>query len=111
MGAALGRSTVQRVVGWNSAMTIGEWATRARYRYVPDHVVGEALGRRWMDNAILPALSVSLIAALPNFLSPDNLSDISRQIGEFGLVVIGVMLVGGIDLIVGPNFALANVAK
>ena len=33
-------------------MTIGEWAARLRYRYVPDHIVGEVLGRRWMDNVI-----------------------------------------------------------
>jgi ribose transport system permease protein len=97
-------------------MTIGEWAARLRYRYVPDHVVGEVLGRRWMDNvipvALLIALAVYLATAIPNFLSAGNISDISRQIGEFGLIVIGltiVMLAGGIDLSVGSNFALANV--
>ena len=39
------------------------------------------------------------------------MSDTSRQIGEFGLIVIGmtiVMLGGGIDLSVGSTFALAN---
>ena len=97
-------------------MTIGEWAARLRYRYVPDHIVGEVLGRRWMDNVIpvtlLIALTIYLTAAIPNFISFGNLSDISRQIGEFGLIVIGmtiVMLAGGIDLSVGSNFALANV--
>jgi ribose transport system permease protein len=97
-------------------MTIGEWAIRLRYRYVPDHLVGEVLGRRWMDNVIpvtlLIALSIGLVTALPHFVSPGNLSDISRQVGEFGLIVIGmtvVMLAGGIDLSVGSNFALANV--
>ena len=25
---------------------------RFRYRYIPDHVVGELLAKRWMDNAI-----------------------------------------------------------
>ncbi len=96
-------------------MTIGEWASRLRYRYVPDHIVGEVLGRRWMDNVIpvtlLIALTIYLTAAIPNFVSFGNLSDISRQIGEFGLIVIGmtvVMLAGGIDLSVGSNFALAN---
>src|ERR1700735_3077288 len=107
-------------------MTIGEWAARLRYRYVPDHLVGEVLGRRWMDNVIpvtlLIALTIYLIATIPNFTSLGNLSDTSRQIGEFGLVVIGmtiVMLGGGIDLSVGSSFALAvltslaliNVAK
>src|SRR6202161_1722146 len=96
-------------------MTLGEWAARLRYRYVPDHIVGEVLGRRWMDNVIpvtlLLALSIYLIATIPNFAAYGNLSDISRQIGEFGLIVIGmtiVMLAGGIDLSVGSNFALAN---
>jgi ribose transport system permease protein len=96
-------------------MTIGDWAARLRYRYVPDHLVGELLGRRWMDNVIpvtlLVALAICLIATIPNFTSLGNLSDTSRQIGEFGLVVIGmtvVMLGGGIDLSVGSSFALAN---
>ena len=78
-------------------MTIGEWAARLRYRYVPDHLVGEVLGRRWMDNVIpvtlLIALTIYLIATIPNFLSAGNLSDTSRQIGEFGLIVIGMTIV------------------
>jgi ribose transport system permease protein len=96
-------------------MTIGDWAARLRYRYVPDHIVGEVLGRRWMDNVIpvilLIALTIFLIAAIPNFASLGNISDTSRQIGEFGLIVIGMMIVmlgGGIDLSVGSSFALAN---
>src|SRR5580658_9391024 len=97
-------------------MTIGEWAGRLRYRYVPDHVVGEVLGRRWTDNVIpvtlLVALTLYLAAAIPNFVSVGNINDTARQIGEFGLIVIGmtiVMLAGGIDLSVGSNFALASV--
>ena len=97
-------------------MTLGNWAARFRYRYVPDHIVGEVLGRRWVDNVIpvslLVALTVYLISMIPNFMSFGNLSDTSRQIGEFGLIVIGmtiVMLGGGIDLSVGSTFALANV--
>ena len=96
-------------------MTVGDWVSRLRYRYVPDHIVGEVLGRRWMDNVIpvtlLVALTLYLISAIPNFTSLGNLSDTSRQLGEFGLVVIGmtiVMLGGGIDLSVGSSFALAN---
>jgi ribose transport system permease protein len=96
-------------------MMVGDWLTRLRSRYVPDHIVGEVLGRTWMDNVIpvflLLALSISLIGSIPNFTSLGNLSDLSRQIGEFGLVVIGmtiVMLGGGIDLSVGSSFALAN---
>src|ERR1700677_2258039 len=97
-------------------MTIGEWAGRLRYRYVPDHVVGEVLGRGWMDNVIpvtlLIALAIFLATTIPNFTAAGNISDTARQIGEFGLLVIGmtiVMLAGGIDLSVGSNFALANV--
>ena len=96
-------------------MTTGEWAARLRYRYVPDHVIGELLGRRWVDNVIpivlLVALTTYLSATIPHFISAGNLSDTSRQIGEFGLIVIGmtiVMVGGGIDLSVGSIFALAN---
>ena len=94
---------------------IAELVTRLRYRYVPDHVVGELLGRKWVDNAIpvflLVAVTAYMAAAIPNFLSLGSVVDTSRQIGEFGLIVIGmaiVMLAGGIDLSVGSNFALAN---
>ncbi len=97
---------------------IAETFTRLRYRYVPDHVVGEVLGRRWMDNAIpvifLIATIAYMVGAIPNFLSVGNLSDTSRQIGEFGLIVIGmtiVMLAGGIDLSVGSIFAFANITS
>ncbi len=68
-----------------------------------------------MDNvipvALLIALTAYLVATIPNFTSLGNLSDSSRQIGEFGLIVLGmtvVMLGGGIDLSVGATFALAN---
>ena len=68
-------------------MTIGEWAARLRYRYVPDHVVGEVLGRSWTDNvipvALLIALTLYLAAAIPNFVSVGNISDTARQIGEY----------------------------
>src|ERR1019366_1638593 len=94
---------------------IGELVTRLRYRYVPDHIVGEVLGRRWMDNVIpvflLVALAIYMAEAIPNFVSFGNIADTSRQIGEFGLIVIGmtiVMLAGGIDLSVGSTFALGN---
>ena len=94
---------------------IADLAARLRSRYVPDHIVGEVLGRRWTDNAIpvffLVALTAFMAEAIPKFFSVGNLSDTSRQIGEFGLMVIGmaiVMLAGGIDLSVGSAFALAN---
>jgi ribose transport system permease protein len=96
---------------------IAELAAKLRSRYIPDHIVGEVLGRKWIDNAIpvilLVALTIFMAAAIPNFLSLGSLTDTSRQIGEFGLIVIGmtiVMLAGGIDLSVGSTFALANFA-
>ena len=92
---------------------LAELLTKLRYRYVPDHLVGELLGRRWMDNVIpfifLLGVTTFMVVTIPNFVSPGNLSDTSRQIGEFGLIVIGmtiVMLAGGIDLSVGSTFAL-----
>ena len=94
---------------------IVELVTRLRYRYVPDHIIGEVLGRRWMDNVIpvflLLALTIYMAVAVPNFISLGNMADTSRQIGEFGLIVIGmsiVMMAGGIDLSVGSTFAFAN---
>ena len=66
-----------------------------------------------MDNAIPVVLLVTVVGymtgAIPNFLSLGNLADTSRQIGEFGLIVIGmtvVMLAGGIDLSVGSDLCV-----
>ena len=46
---------------------------RFRYRFIPDHVIGELLAKRWMDNAIpFLALIVVLIVfgrILPDFYS------------------------------------------
>jgi ribose transport system permease protein len=88
--------------------------TRLRYRYIPDHVIGELLAKRWMDNAIpFLALVVVLVVfgrILPDFYSLSNITDLSRQFAETGLVVLGltiVMLSGGIDLSVGSVFGLA----
>ena len=59
---------------------------RFRYRYIPDHVVGELLAKRWMDNAIpFLALIVVLVVfgrILPGFYSISNLTDLSRQFAE-----------------------------
>ncbi|WP_107989985.1 ABC transporter permease [Breoghania corrubedonensis] len=86
-----------------------------RYRYFPDHVVGEMLSKNWIDNAIPFAIMVVVVlvfgALLPNFYSASNLGILGRQYGELGLVVLAmttVILVGGIDLSVGSNFALGN---
>ena len=91
--------------------------SRFRYRWLPDHVIGEILAKKWMDNAT-PFLFMVIIGAtfavlLPGFFEPASMSENTRQLGEFGLVVLGMMLViagGGIDLSVGSIFALANFA-
>lgn len=91
--------------------TIQKW----RYRWFPDHAVGELLSKNWIDNAIpfmIMVLVVGVIGSLlPNFFTGSNISILARQYGELGLVVLAmttVILVGGIDLSVGSNFALGN---
>jgi ribose transport system permease protein len=94
-----------------SADTFIRW----RYRFVPDHILGEILTKRWTDNLIpffFLLIAVGVFGSkIAGFYSVGYLSDAARQLGEFLLVVIGlliVMLGGGIDLSVGSNFALAN---
>ncbi|KAB7549530.1 ABC transporter permease, partial [Verminephrobacter sp. Larva24] len=94
---------------------MNETLTRLRYRYWPDHWVGELLSKRWTESAIPVLLLVAVLLAseqlIPNFHSPVMLADTLRQAGEIGLIVLGlalVMIVGGIDLSVGSIFALTN---
>jgi ribose transport system permease protein len=91
--------------------------TRVRYKYFPDHLVGELLSKRWMESAvpmiILVATFTYLALNLPNYLSPINLMDMGRLYAEFGLLVLGmglVMIGGGVDLSIGSMFALSNIA-
>jgi len=86
-----------------------------RYRLIPDHVLGEILSKRWIDNAIpfsvLTVLVVSLYFGLPGFFGAYAVGEYSRQFAELGLVTLAmtiVMLGGGIDLSVGSIFAIAN---
>jgi len=95
--------------------TLGDRLTALRYRWWPDHVLGEILAKRWMETAIpvvvLLGVALMLSSAIPNFLSPSSLADTGRQAGEIGFIVLGmalVMIVGGIDLSVGSTFALTN---
>ncbi|MDQ0473239.1 ABC transporter permease [Labrys wisconsinensis] len=83
-------------------------------RYFPDHVIGEILSKRWIDNAIpFTALVLTVVvlgSVIPGFLSLSSLTDFSRQFAEFGLVVLAltiVMISGGIDLSVASVFSLA----
>ena len=96
-------------------LTLGDRLTELRYRWWPDHVLGEILAKRWMETAIpvivLIGVARALSSAIPNFLSAGSLADTGRQAGEIGFIVLGmalVMIVGGIDLSVGSMFALTN---
>jgi ribose transport system permease protein len=96
-------------------LTLGDRLTELRYRWWPDHVLGEILAKRWMETAIpvvvLIGVALALSSAIPNFLSAASLADTGRQAGEIGFIVLGmalVMIVGGIDLSVGSTFALTN---
>jgi len=94
---------------------MNETLTRLRYRWWPDHWVGEILSKRWTETVIPVLLLVAVLLAsgqlIGNFWSPVVLADTLRQAGEIGFIVLGlalVMIVGGIDLSVGSIFALTN---
>ena len=108
-GAAAQAEAPAQRVGLAEALT--EW----RYRLFPDHVIGEILSKGWVDNAAPFAFLLIVLglfgALIPDFFSPASLVTSARQLGEFGCVVLGEMVVmvgGGIDLSVGSNFALGN---
>src|ERR1700678_3349831 len=88
---------------------------RLRYRYWPDHLLGEILSQRWTETAIpvivLLIITILLSRSIPGFLSVGGLADTGRQAGEIGFVVLGmalVVIVGRIDLSVGSLFALSD---
>jgi ribose transport system permease protein len=92
-----------------------ETLTRWRYRYWPDHLLGEILSKRWTETAIpvivLLIVGLALSRMIDNFLSPSSLADTARQAGEIGFIALGeglVVIVGGIDLSVGSMFALTD---
>src|ERR1700677_2911544 len=92
-----------------------EALTKLRYRYWPDHLLGEILSKRWTETAIpvivLVVVAVAFSQAIPGFLAPASLADTGRQFGEIGFVALGmalVIIVGGIDLSVGSMFALTD---
>ena len=97
-------------------MSTSETIVRWRYRTVPDHLLGELLTKRWIDNAIPLSILLLVVAifgsAITDFFGAASLANLLRQWGEFGLLVLAlmtVMLAGGIDLSVGSNFALGNI--
>lgn len=89
--------------------------TSLRYRYWPDHLLGEILSKRWTETAI-PVILLLIVGfafsrSIDNFLSPASLADTARQAGEIGFIALGlalVVIVGGIDLSVGSIFALTD---
>ncbi|HET7714165.1 MAG TPA: SMP-30/gluconolactonase/LRE family protein [Bauldia sp.] len=97
-------------------MSVPETLVRWRYRAVPDHLLGEVLTKRWIDNAIpllfLVVVVVVFGSVIPDFYSAANIEILLRQWGEFSLLVLAltiVMVAGGIDLSVGSTFALGNI--
>lgn len=90
---------------------------RLRYDYLPAHLIGEILTKRWVDNLIpflvLIAVVTTLGTIIPDFFTTGSLVDTTRQLGEFGIIVIAMMVVmvsGGIDLSVASTFALVNMS-
>lgn len=97
-------------------MSVSDTIARWRYRAVPDHLLGEILAKRWIDNAIPLLFLVAVVAAfgsvIPDFFGAANVTNLTRQWGEFSLLVLAltiVMVAGGIDLSVGSTFALGNI--
>src|SRR6218665_3978548 len=85
------------------------------YLLVPHHLSGEILSKKWIDNAIallvLVCVVVVFVQLIPEFFTAGNLQTTSRQFGDFALACLAmliVVIVGGIDLSVGSNFALRN---
>ncbi len=88
---------------------------RFRYRFWPDHIVGELLSKRWTETAVPMFFLIVTVAffslKIDNFISLNSIADTIRQSGEFGFVVLGmamVLLAGGIDMSVGAMFGLSN---
>ena len=72
-------------------------ASGLRYNFIPDHLIGEILTKRWTDNAIpFLALVVTVAVfgtAIPGFFRPLSLQESTRQLGEFAIVVTGLTVV------------------
>src|SRR6201995_3218205 len=98
-----------------AGMPMRDTLTSLRYRYWPDHLLGEILSKRWTETAI-PVILLLIVGfafsrSIDNFLSPASLADTARQAGEIGFIGLGmglVVIVGGIDLSVGSIFALTD---
>ena len=109
------RIPIQNPFSFHSGPPMQDALLRFRYRYWPDHLLGEILSKRWTETAIpvivLLIVTIALSRSIPGFLSTASLGDTGRQAGEIGFVVLGmalVVIVGGIDLSVGSMFALCD---
>lgn len=94
---------------------IADAVAKLRYRLIPDHILGEILSKRWIDNAAPTFFMIVVVllfsTLLPDFFAPASFSELLRQYGEIGFLVLAMSIVligGGIDLSVGSNLALAN---
>jgi ribose transport system permease protein len=98
-------------------ISLGEQFTAWWHRWAPTKILGEILTKRWIDN-LVPMVGLVVVIAvfgslISEFFTPSAIANSTRQLGEFSFVVLAmmiVMLAGGIDLSVGSNFALANIA-
>jgi len=96
-------------------MSLTHTFARFRYRYLPDHILGEIISKPWIDTAIpvlvLAVLMMGLAGWNADLVSLSSLAGMAPQFSETLLVTLGMVLVlmgGGIDLSVGSVFALAN---
>jgi ribose transport system permease protein len=89
---------------------------RLYFRYFPEKFFGEVLTKRWSDNFV-PVLTTFLVIGFflwhdIGFFTLSSLTETSRQLSEFVLVVVAmgiVLMAGGLDLSLGSVFALANI--
>jgi ribose transport system permease protein len=96
-----------------SPVTTFQNLIRLRYRYLPDHLIGELLSKRWADNAV-PFLALIVVMVVfgsitPHMFSAGGLYDLSGQASDFCLMALAltvVVLSGGIDLSISSIFAL-----
>ena len=89
---------------------------RLYFRYFPEKLLGEVLTKRWSDNIVPVGATILVICYFLwydlGFFTLSSLTETSRQLSEFALVVVAmgvVLLAGGLDLSVGSVFALANI--
>ncbi len=93
-----------------------ETIERLYFRYFPEKLLGEVLTKRWSDNIVPVAATILVIGSFlwhdGGFFTLSSLTETSRQLAEFALIVTAmgiVLLAGGLDLSIGSVFALANI--